>query len=85
MAKPVNLRADMPTTAAFIDECRAAFGVDVVNKAIRLGVNGLPGFWACENGIEVGTKMPEPIKFICSADMVIRPETKNYLLKKDRK
>jgi hypothetical protein len=85
MAKPLNLRADMPATTAFIDECRAAFGIDVINKSIRLGVNGLPSFWASENGIEIGTKEPEPTKCITGVDMVIRPSVKNDSVKRERK
>lgn len=56
MTKP--LRQAMPETAAFIDACRAAFGADTINAAIKAGINGQPTFWASENGQEVGTKAP---------------------------
>ena len=69
-----NLRDTMPTVAAFIDECREAFGVEEVNDAIRGGMNGLPTFWARENGVEVGTKSPAPVNYITAADMVIRKD-----------
>lgn len=58
MSKP--LREAMPTVAVFLDECRAAFGEEVVNAQIRQGMRGKPTFYACENGIEVGTKIAEP-------------------------
>lgn len=51
-----NLRESMPLVTAFIDECREAFGADVINQAIRAGLDGQQTFWARENGIEIGTK-----------------------------
>lgn len=69
MAKP--LRVSMPLVAVFIDECRASFGSEIVNEQIRKGMHGSPTFYASENGIEVGTKMPEPKKFITADKMVI--------------
>lgn len=56
MSKP--LRLAMPFTAAVIDECRAAFGAEGIDAAIRGGMQGLPTFWARENGKEIGTKAP---------------------------
>jgi len=55
---PTNLRQQMPITAAWIDAMRDAFGVDTINDAIRAGMRGQSGFWASENGFEVGTFMP---------------------------
>lgn len=52
------MRDSMPHVAAFIDEMRAAFGEDEVNAQIRIGMDGAQTFYACENGIEVGTRMP---------------------------
>lgn len=69
MSKP--LRDSMPSVAAFIDECRIVFGAEFVNEQIRKGMHGSPTFYASENGIEVGTKMPEPKKFITADKMVI--------------
>lgn len=48
----------MPLTAAFIDECREAFGAEMINGQIRLGMQGARTFHAAENGHEVGTRMP---------------------------
>ena len=56
MQKPGNLRADMPSVAAFIDDMRAAFGAETINAAIRAGLDGQPTFYAEENGRAVGTK-----------------------------
>ena len=60
--KAKNLRQTMPIVTAFIDECREAFGKDVVNQAIKAGIDGQETFWARENGIEVGTRMSRPIE-----------------------
>lgn len=48
----------MPETYAFIEACREAFGKEAVNPMIKLGMEGAQTFYASENGIEVGTKMP---------------------------
>lgn len=55
-AKP--LRQAMPETAALIDNLRAAFGAEMIDSAIRAGLDGQPTFWARENGQEVGTPQP---------------------------
>lgn len=60
MTAPANLRAEMPQTAAFIAELRAALcetpeEVRAFNAQIRAGMDGQPTFWARENGFEVGT------------------------------
>lgn len=54
--KPGSLRETMPETAAFIDAMREAFGADQINASIKAGIDGQPTFYACENGVEVGTK-----------------------------
>lgn len=59
-SKSRNMRADMPTVAAWIDELRAAFGREVIDEAIRKGMAGLPTFHASENGHEVGTPLEQP-------------------------
>lgn len=56
MTKP--LRLQMPKTAEFIDEMRAAFGKDVIDSIIRAGMDGQPVFHATENGHEIGTVVP---------------------------
>lgn len=70
MSKP--LRQSMPTVSAFIDECREAFGAEMVNDMIKLGMQGAETFYASENGIEVGTKFREPTRFITADTMVIQ-------------
>lgn len=72
MSKP--LRDSMPTVTAFIDECRAAFGTEIINQQIRNGMHGSPTFYACENNTEAGTKIPEPTKFITGDQIVIRTD-----------
>jgi hypothetical protein len=56
MTKP--LRQTMPETAAFIDAMRDAFGAEMINEAIRAGIDGQPTFYASENGQQIGTKAP---------------------------
>lgn len=51
-----SLRTEMPSTAAFIDAMRDAFGAESINQSIKAGMNGQPTFYASENGHEVGTK-----------------------------
>jgi len=53
-----NLRAEMPTVAAWIDQLREAFGADQINPSIKAGIQGQPTFWAKENGLEAGTPHP---------------------------
>ncbi len=67
MAKP--LREIMPETAVFIDACREAFGQDMIDAAIKAGMQGQPTFYASENGHEVDTPMPEPKKAVSAAEI----------------
>lgn len=53
-----SLREQMPTVAAFIDELRAAFGAESIDRQIRKGMRGEPVFYASENGHTVGTSSP---------------------------
>lgn len=50
------MRTEMPNVAAFVDEMRAVFGLDMVNEQIRRGLKGEPTFYAKENGHELGTR-----------------------------
>lgn len=50
-----SLRDEMPITAAWIDELREAFGAEMINAQIRLGMEGAQTFYAEENGHRVGT------------------------------
>ncbi len=70
-----NLRTEMPVVAAFIDEMRKAFGVDVVNQQIKRGMKGEQTFFATENGHTVGTSMDVPdLDKVFSGDrLVVRP------------
>jgi hypothetical protein len=73
MTRPANLREEMPTVTAWIDDLRAAFGADGINAQIKKGMAGLPGFFhARENGHDVGTPMPadNPAKVVSVATMV---------------
>ncbi|WP_052451984.1 hypothetical protein [Noviherbaspirillum autotrophicum] len=47
----------MPTVTAFIDDLREAFGKEMIDGQIRRGIRGEPVFYACENGVEIGTKV----------------------------
>ncbi|MEX3555315.1 MAG: hypothetical protein VB131_01370 [Burkholderia gladioli] len=48
----------MPEIAAFVDSLSDAFGRDYIEDLIRRGQRGEPTFYAKENGIEVGTRLP---------------------------
>lgn len=68
-----DLRTDMPTVAAWIDDLRATFGADQVNPSIRAGLAGEPRFWASENGHEIGTRLVlSPNAFVLDADALAR-------------
>jgi hypothetical protein len=57
--KPVNLRAQMPETAVFVDSKRSEFGAEFVNTCIKQALAGKPGrFYAMENGHVLGTPFP---------------------------
>ena len=50
-----SMRDVMPGTAALIDEFRAVFGAEYINKILQQGMRGQPVFWAAENGHTIGT------------------------------
>lgn len=65
------LRHAMPTVAGWIDELRAAFGTEMIDAAIRAGIDGQPTFHARENGHEVGTPIHhDPDKASSVADLI---------------
>lgn len=68
----INLREAMPLVTAFIDEMREAFGADVINRAIKNGMNGGCDFYASENGQEVGNKLPDSGYWVKGADIIIQ-------------
>ena len=76
MSAPGNMREFMPATAAWIDDLRSAFGAEAINSSIKSGMNGLPTFWASENGHEVGTRDTRPQNYVDAAQMVITPKPK---------
>lgn len=51
-----SMREQMPTVAAWIDQMRAAFGKEHIDRQIQAGMKGQPVFYASENGHTVGTK-----------------------------
>lgn len=71
--KSGGLREAMPLTAAFIDEMREAFGADMIDAQIRQGIAGEPGFWASENGHEIGCKSPSDGYVVTADQMVLIP------------
>jgi len=74
VSKP--LRQSMPTVAAFIDDMRETFGADAVNGQIKKGMQGLPVFWASENGTEIGARPPRGRVEVSVADMCLTPPEK---------
>ena len=72
MSKP--LRQQMPAVAGWIDGLRAAFGAEIIDQAIRAGIDGQQTFHASENGIEVGTPIAyDARKAVSLADCLIGP------------
>lgn len=65
----MSLRDEMPTTAAFVDAMRDAFGRGEVNAWV-LGKNG-GQMWASENGREYGERLELGTRSI-TADAFIR-------------
>ncbi|MET3134990.1 hypothetical protein AAKU55_005293 [Oxalobacteraceae bacterium GrIS 1.11] len=59
--KKIDLRSEMPKTAAFIDNLREAFGAEFINGRIRAGMRGEAVFYATENGHSVGTPVPQGV------------------------
>lgn len=57
-----DMREQMPTVAAFIDDLRTTFGTDYINNILRAGINGKPVFYASENGHTVGTVVPVGVR-----------------------
>lgn len=53
-----SLRSAMPGITAWVDELRAAFGRETIDKQIRRGMRGDPVFYAEENGHRIGTPTP---------------------------
>ena len=69
-----NLRQAMPETTAFIDQMREAFGAEMINAAIRAGIDGVGTFWAKENGHEVGSRPAySPDRSVSMTDIHIGP------------
>lgn len=65
----------MPEITEWVASLREAFGNEMMDDIIRRGRNGEPVFYAYENGIEFGTRLPEsenawrlegfPDRFLC--------------------
>ncbi len=74
-SKPPDFRQSMPKTTAFIDACRAAFGRESIDASIKMGMRGMGMFYASENGIAVGTRLPRFAYSVSGDDlMLIDPE-----------
>jgi hypothetical protein len=57
-----GLRDVMPVTAQLIDEYRAVFGTDNIDKVLRRAMKGEPVFYAEENGHTFGTPSPARVR-----------------------
>ena len=58
-AARLDMRAQMPETAAWVDQMRQRFGKAHVNHCIREALAGKPGFfYAFEQGHTLGTPFP---------------------------
>jgi len=80
-----NMREKMPLTAMFVDEMRAAFGTEMVNRQIKRGLAGQETFFAEEAGHRVGTETPESKNYVLVSEMAFRapqPEPKQWARRK---
>jgi len=64
------MRQTMPEVSAFIDSMRAAFGVDEINAALRLG-KAAGTFWAAEGDQVVGAPRCDWPRPVNAGEMVI--------------
>lgn len=62
MATKLDMRAEMPVCAAWIDMMREVFGKESVDAAIRRGMRGGQGFYAVENGHTLGTPVVQGVR-----------------------
>lgn len=69
-------RADLPQVFAWVKDLRDAFGPEI-SALVKGGLDGVPVFYASENGRQVGTPLPAPRVEISAADMVITPTEKD--------
>lgn len=60
MGKPKRLAEAMPSIAAWVASLRDVFGNEMMDDLIRRGRDGEPVFYARENGVTFGTRLPEP-------------------------
>lgn len=58
MSKPQRKRDAMPITTAFLEQMKEVFGAADIEAAIAAAKEGQPTFYARENGIEYGTRLP---------------------------
>lgn len=50
-------RADLPKVFAWVKDLRDVFGPEI-STLVKGGLEGVPTFWARENGHEIGTPLP---------------------------
>lgn len=77
-----GMREQMPVIAALVDDLRAAFGADYINRIVSAGMRGEPVFWASENGHQVGTAPVEGTRVVKDehgrACIVVGPDGQRY-------
>lgn len=80
-------RAAMPKVTSWIDDLRGAFGGDVIDGLIeKATTEGLPTFYASENGYKVGVPLPALRGVeISAADMVIHSPEKEPNANRNRR
>ncbi|WP_224016105.1 hypothetical protein [Paraburkholderia tropica] len=71
-------KIEMPEVAAWVEQLRAAFGVEEINRQIRRGRDGEPVFFAAEAGKTFGTRLPAGSGWNASGldDRLLEPPTK---------
>lgn len=72
MTRPKHARDAMPKITAWLDDLRAAFGRELVDAQICAATTeGLPTFYASENGRRVGVPMPAQGGTSFTADQLV--------------
>jgi hypothetical protein len=68
-----NARTAMPLVTAWVNDLRGAFGSELIDGLIaKATTEGLPTFYASENGYKVGVPLPAQRGVeISAADMVL--------------
>jgi hypothetical protein len=78
----MNLRADYPDHAAFIDAMRESFGKEGIDTNLRAGMQGIPGKFCLRDlagNVIAGTPAAAARVEFTAAEIVIESQTRNLI------